>query len=76
MSGINDLDYKLYVIAELNYRKAHPQLPVEVLYPNDWNSFTNYRTKSEIIAEALQKQELIINTERYQIESQDVRMSQ
>lgn len=73
---MDDLDYKLYVIAELNYIKSHPDIPSEQLFPNDWYSFGNYKMKSEIIAEALQKQELIINTERYQIESQDVRMSQ
>ncbi len=73
---MGELDYKLYVIAELNYKKAHPDMSEEALYPEDWYSITNYKLKNEIIAEAIRNKVLIKDTEKYILSRQDVRESQ
>ena len=72
---MDDLDYKLYVIAEINYKKAHPDMDESNLYPNDWYSFSNYKLKNEIIAEALRENKLVKDTEKYLQAMQDIRMS-
>lgn len=63
---MDELDYKLYVLAELNYKKAHPGMSEEELYPTDWFSINNYKLKSEIIAEAIKENVLVQDTKRYQ----------
>jgi hypothetical protein len=72
---MNDLDYKLYVLAELNYKKSNPDVLEENLYPDDWFSINNYRLKNEIIAEAIRDKKLIKDTQKYQQAREDVRKS-
>ena len=72
---MNDLDYKLYVLAELNYKKSNPGVLEENLYPDDWFSINNYRLKNEIIAEAIRDKKLIKDTQKYQQAREDVRKS-
>lgn len=72
---MNELDYKLYVLAELSYKKAHPETNEELLYPEGWYAINNYRLKNEIIAEALREKVLIKDTQRYQSAMEDVRIS-
>lgn len=60
-----NLEYNLYVIAEVNYLKEHKDLSEEVLFPFDWYSLTNYKLKLAIITEALKKNILIKDTELY-----------
>lgn len=62
---MDDLDYKLYVLAELNYKKNNPGMNEEELYPEDWFLINNYKLKNEIIAEALEKNILIKDTSKY-----------
>jgi hypothetical protein len=63
---MDDLDYKLYVLAELSYKKEHPDIEEDELYPQDWYSFNNYKLKNEIIAEAIRNKQLIQETPKYQ----------
>ena len=72
---MDELEYKLYVLAELNYKKEHPDKKEEDLYPFDWFSINNYRLKNEIIAEALKNGKLIKDTQKYQMTLEDVRKS-
>ena len=61
---IDDYDYNLYVIAELNYSKHHDG--EQNIFPIDWYSTKDYKYKTEIIAEALKKNILIEDTELFQ----------
>ena len=62
---MDELDYKLYVLAELSYKKAHPEIDENELYPLDWYSFNNYKLKNEIIAEAIKEKKLVKDTPKY-----------
>ena len=72
---MDELDYKLYVIAELSYKKEHPELKEEQLFPVGWYSNNNYKLKSEIIAEAIKNKVLIENTKKYELILEGVRKS-
>ena len=61
----DDLDYNLYVLAEIAYKKEHEDLSNEELFPFDWYSITNYKSKIEIIGEALKENILIKETKLY-----------
>lgn len=61
----DDLDYNLYVLAEIAYKKEHEDLSDEELFPFDWYSITNYKSKIEIIGEALKENILIKETKLY-----------
>ena len=65
MNKLDDLDYQLYVLAELSYKKEHPEIPEEELFPEDWYSTSNYKLKSEIIAKAIKSKVLIQDVEEY-----------
>lgn len=58
-------DNDLYVIAELRYQEVNPGLDVKDLYPLGWEDTSDYHTKIEIIAEAIQKGILIKDTDLY-----------
>ena len=58
------LDYNLYVIAELNYKKLHAN--EENIFPVDWYSTKDYKYKNEIIVEAIKKNITIEETELFQ----------
>ena len=60
-----DLDYNLYVLAEIAYKKEHENLTDEELFPFDWYSIRNYKSKIEIISEALKEKKLIKETILY-----------
>ena len=62
----DEYDYRLYVLAELKYRKAFPNTDEKDLFPQDWYSISSYKLKNEIIAEAIKEGVLIGNTSRYQ----------
>ena len=62
---MNNLDYDLYVLAELAYKNEHLDLNEEDLYPNNWYSTNDYKAKNEIIASALKEGKLIENTDKY-----------
>ena len=63
---MDELDFNLYVIAEIKYKKEHSN--EEDVFPVDWYSNKNYKLKTEIIAEALKKNIKIDDTELYQKE--------
>ena len=63
---MDEMDYKLYVLAELSYKKAHPEIKEDDLFPLDWYSNNNYKLKTEIIAEAIKEKKLIEETSKYQ----------
>ena len=58
------MEYNLYIIAELNYKKAHPELEDE-LFPIDWYLREDYKFKTELIAEALEKNVLVTELDSY-----------
>ena len=62
---MNNLDYDLYVLAELAYKKEHLDLKEDDLYPRGWYSTTNYKEKNELIANAIKEGKLIENTDKY-----------
>jgi hypothetical protein len=67
MNNLENLDYQLYVLAELSYKKEHPEINEEDLFPKDWYSTRNYKLKSEIIAKALNNNILIEQVEEYNL---------
>ena len=60
-----NMEYDLYILAELSYKKEHSDLSDEELFPNNWYSIKDYRAKTLIIDEALEKNILIKETEKY-----------
>lgn len=70
----DDEDYKLYVLAEITYTKENNNLNEEEIFPTDWYSISDYKTKVEIIAEALNDKCLIAETKKYQDRVEGVRL--
>ena len=62
---MDDADYKLYVLAELNYKKNYPNAKEDELYPMDWFKIKDYKLKNEIIAEAIRNNIFIKDTSKY-----------
>ena len=62
---MQDNDYKLYVLAEIAYKKEHENEHEDLLFPSDWYSIKDYKTKIEIIAEAINKNCIIQYTDLY-----------
>mgnify|MGYP003308594653 CR=1 FL=1 len=56
---MDDLDYNLYVLAEIAYKKENENIDEDNLFPIDWYSITNYKVKVEIIGEAIKEKKLI-----------------
>ncbi len=61
----DEMDHKLYVLAELNYAESHLEIDSEEIYPLNWYNSSNYKLKTEIIAEALEKNILIEETDLF-----------
>ena len=61
---MDELDFNLYVIAELRYKELHQG--EDNIFPIDWYSSKNYKLKNKIIAEAIEKNIEIKKTELYQ----------
>ena len=70
-----DLDYRLYVLAEIAYEKENEGLSDEELFPMDWYSITNYKSKIEIIEEAIKNNILIKDTQKYQSRIEGVKLT-
>lgn len=68
-----DLDYNLYVLAEIAYQKEHEDLSEQELFPHDWYSITNYKVKVEIIGEALKENILVHETKLYKDRIEGIR---
>ena len=68
----DDEDYKLYVLAEITYTKENENR--EDIFPADWYSIRDYKTKVEIIAEAINNKCLIIDTKKYQDRVEGIRL--
>lgn len=60
-----DMFYKLYVLAEIKYKKENNKIPDENLFPDNWHLNSDYKTKIKIIGEALNKKCLIKDTITY-----------
>lgn len=60
----DDMDFNLYVLAELNYKDAHPELGEE-LFHDDWYLSKDYKLKTEIIFEALKNNTLVYDTDKF-----------
>lgn len=57
--------FKLYVLAELSYKKHFSNLNDDELFPSGWYGNKNYQKKIEIICEAIETNTLIVNTKSY-----------
>lgn len=55
INGEDGTDYRLYVLAELAYAKAHPGIDEDDLHPDWWYSMLSCHQRIEIIAEAIEK---------------------
>lgn len=64
----NDKLFRLYTLAEMVYENRFKNIVQDKddLYPKGWYATKNYKEKTEIIAEAIKTNNLIINTSRYQ----------
>lgn len=62
---MQDNDYKLYVLAEIAYKKEHENESEDLIFPADWYSIKNYKSKVEMIAEAIKKKCIIQYTDLY-----------
>ena len=62
-----DDEYKLYVLAEINYKNKFKDLEEDELFPSDWYSSNNYKLKIDIILESLKTNKLIRETEKYKM---------
>ena len=60
---MND-DYKLYILAELNYKDEYKD-EINDLFPNNWYNNNDYKLKTEIIGEALLNNIKIEDTSMY-----------
>ncbi len=60
---MND-DYKLYILAELNYKDEHKE-EINDLFPNNWYNSNDYKLKTNIIGEALLNNIKIEDTPMY-----------
>lgn len=70
-----DLNYRLYVLAEITYERENQNISKEDLYPVDWYSTSNYSQKIEIIEEALNEKVLIKDTKKYQDSIEGVKLT-
>lgn len=57
--------FKLYVLAELKYKKHFDNVNDNELFPSGWYGNKNYQKKIEIICEAIKTNTLIVNTKSY-----------
>jgi len=62
---MNDADFKLYVIAEMNYKKKNDRKHDKELFPPKWYSNYDYKFKVNVLAEAMKKNILIRDTDLY-----------
>lgn len=58
-------DKDLYTLAVMRYKEENPNIKTEDIFPMDFNISSNYHLKVEIIAEAIQKKILVVDTELY-----------
>lgn len=62
--NINDKD--IYTLAVLRYKELYPDIDDMDLFSSEWNISNDYKTKTCIIAEALQNHIPVEQTESYQ----------
>ena len=62
---MEDKLFELYTLAELAYKDHFKNINEEDLFPIGWYGNNDYRTKIEIITEAIKSNNLIINTPIY-----------
>lgn len=70
---MNDADFKLYVIAEMNYKKKNDGKDDEELFPPKWYSSYDYKFKVNVLAEAIKKNILIKDTDLYKEKINDIK---
>ena len=60
--------FELYTLAEISYQNHFKNYynDIELIYPEGWYKKKNYKTKIEIITEAIKTNKLIIDTLGYQ----------
>ena len=63
---MNNDDFKLYLLAVLAYKKEHPEITEEDLFPVVWYESNNYKMKTEIITLAIEEKKLITELNEFQ----------
>ena len=61
---MND-DFKVYVLAELAYKKEHKEIDEDELFSLAWHSSKDYKLKTDIILEAIKNHKLITEVDDY-----------
>ena len=76
MDNNEEMEYHLYILAELTYKKEHEKenLDEYELFPLDWYSSDDYKLKNKILEEAIMNNKLISQTEQFQYLIEGVRM--
>jgi hypothetical protein len=64
-------DKDLYVLAVMRYKEENPNIDANLLFPQNWDSSDDYHLKVEIIANAIQNNVLISETELYRTSFND-----
>lgn len=58
-------EFRLYVIAEMNYMKKNAGRTESELFPMDWYNIKDYKLKTRLISESLKQRSLIKDTTMY-----------
>lgn len=61
-----DEDFKLCILAEVNYKKKHPDKTDEELFPMEWYTNYNYKLKADILLTAIMENKLIVEIPEFQ----------
>ncbi len=59
------MEYDLCILSEINYKKAHPELKEEELFPVDWYASNDYVLKIKLLNEAISKNVLVDQLPNY-----------
>ena len=62
---MNNDDFKLYVLAQMEYESIHSDIEEEELFPLIWYDSNNYRLKTQIIAKAIKENKLVTDLEDF-----------
>ena len=68
------LYYNLYLLTEIIYERENTGITKEELFPMDWYSITDYRTKLEILEDAIKNRQYIEDTEKYKNRKEGLRL--
>ena len=67
---MNEMEYNIYVLMETSYKDKQKEKDIlntneDDLFPKDWYLSKDYKLKTEILAEAIDKNILVKDTNKY-----------